>query len=229
MITTPGNHITALDAATGETLWHYEHVLRVEKTRAGNTNRGPAIGHGKVFQATNDGRMIALDRQTGVTRSLFNPVGYLTGAASGDPARIADDFADEPMYEGVRQEKLDQWEALLHAAYRGEADGPVFVALGETVRALDIPKELLLDLLSAFRQDTEKNRYEGWDELLDYCRRSANPVGRLVLLVFDQEDPDLLPLSDAICTGLQLANHWQDAAVDYCRVDTCARHLVDLQ
>jgi len=132
-------------------------------------------------------------------------------------ARIADDFADEPIYEGVRQEKLDQWEALLEAAYRGEAEGPVFVALGETVRELDIPKELLLDLLSAFRQDTVKNRYESWEELLDYCRRSANPVGRLLLLVFGQDDPGLGPLSDAICTGLQLSNHWQDAAIDYAR------------
>ena len=85
------------------------------------------------------------------------------------------------------QEKLDQWEALLHAAYRGEAEGPIFVALAETVRRLDIPKQLLLDLLSAFRQDTVKNRYATWDELLDYCRRSANPVGRLVLLVFERD------------------------------------------
>ena len=94
---------------------------------------------------------------------------------------------------------------------------PIFVALAETVRRLGIPKELLLDLLSAFRQDTEKTRYESWDELVDYCRRSANPVGRLVLLVFDQKDPALPALSDAICTGLQLANHWQDAAIDYAR------------
>jgi squalene synthase HpnC len=132
-------------------------------------------------------------------------------------ARIADDFADEPIYEGVRQEKLDQWEALLHAAYRGEAEGPVFVALRETVRDLDVPKELLLALLSAFRQDTQKNRYASWEELLDYCRRSANPVGRLVLIVFEQEDPELPALSDAVCTALQLANHWQDAAIDYAR------------
>ncbi len=132
-------------------------------------------------------------------------------------ARIADDFADEPMYEGMRKEKLDQWEALLHAAYRGEAEGPVFVALGETVRRVGIPRELLLDLLSAFRQDTVKSRYETWEELLDYCRRSANPVGRLVLLVFAQGDSELAPLSDAICTGLQLANHWQDVAIDYSR------------
>jgi squalene synthase HpnC len=131
--------------------------------------------------------------------------------------RTADDFADEPIYEGVRREKLDQWEALTEAAYRGEAEGPIFVALGETVRRLGIPKHLLLDLLSAFRQDTEKSRYAGWEELLDYCRRSANPVGRLVLIVFEQKDETLSPLSDAVCTALQLANHWQDAALDYAR------------
>jgi hydroxysqualene synthase len=130
-------------------------------------------------------------------------------------ARAADDFADEPMYEGMRQEKLLQWEARLHAAYEGKAEDPIFVALGETVRRLDIPKTLLLDLLSAFRQDTVKSRYDTWDELLDYCRRSADPVGRLVLLVFGYRDaPELPLLSDSICTGLQLANHWQDVAVD---------------
>ena len=132
-------------------------------------------------------------------------------------ARAADDFADEPIYEGVRQRKLNDWQALLEAAYRGEAEGPIFVALGETVRRLGIPKQLLLDLLSAFRQDTVKDRYASWDELLDYCRRSANPVGRLVLHVFEERDPALAPLSDAICTGLQLANHWQDAAIDHAR------------
>lgn len=129
-------------------------------------------------------------------------------------ARAADDFADEKIYEGHRQEKLDQWEARLHACYRGEAEDPIFMALGETVRRLDIPKELLLDLLSAFRQDTTQSRYETWEELLDYCRRSANPVGRLVLLVFGYQDEALPVFSDAICTGLQLANHWQDVAVD---------------
>lgn len=132
-------------------------------------------------------------------------------------ARAADDFADEPIYEGVRQEKLDQWQALVEGAYRGEAEGPIFVALAETVQRLGVPKQLLLDLLSAFRQDTVKDRYLSWDELLDYCRRSANPVGRLVLHVFEERDPALPPLSDAICTGLQLANHWQDAAIDYAR------------
>jgi len=131
--------------------------------------------------------------------------------------RAADDFADEPVYDGVRREKLDQWEALTDAAYRGEAEGPIFVALGETVRRLGIPKQLLRDLLSAFRQDTVKSRYASWDELLDYCRRSANPVGRLVLLVFEQGDEELPALSDSVCTALQLANHWQDVAIDYGR------------
>jgi hydroxysqualene synthase len=129
-------------------------------------------------------------------------------------ARAADDFADEPMYEGMRAEKLDQWEARLHGAYEGRAEDPIFVALAETVRRLDIPKSLLLDLLSAFRQDTVKTRYDTWEEVLDYCRRSADPVGRLVLLVFEYRDPALPPLSDAICTALQLANHWQDLALD---------------
>ena len=147
-------------------------------------------------------------------------------------ARAADDFADEKIYEGHRQDKLDQWEARLHACYRGEAEDPIFMALGETVSRLDIPKDLLLDLLSAFRQDTTQNRYETWEELLDYCRRSANPVGRLVLLVFGYHDEALPIFSDAICTGLQLANHWQDVAVDlrkdrvYIPRELLARHQV---
>lgn len=129
-------------------------------------------------------------------------------------ARAADDFADEPAYEGVRTEKLDEWQRRLDEAYGGRPEGPIFIALRETARRLDIPKALLDDLLSAFRQDTVKNRYATWDELLDYCRRSANPVGRLVLLVFEYRDESLLPLSDSICTALQLANHWQDLGID---------------
>jgi phytoene synthase len=129
-------------------------------------------------------------------------------------ARAADDFADEPVYEGHRREKLDEWERRLNAAYEGRAEDPIFIALRETVRRFSIPRGLLLDLLSAFQQDTVKSRYETWEELLDYCRRSADPVGRLVLLVFEQDGGDLAPLSDALCTGLQLANHWQDLAID---------------
>jgi squalene synthase HpnC len=147
-------------------------------------------------------------------------------------ARAADDFADEGRYEGHRQEKLQEWQSRLDACYRGVAEDPIFMALGETVRRLDIPKELLQDLLSAFRQDTVKGRYETWEELLDYCRLSANPVGRLVLLVFGYRDESLLPLADRISTGLQLANHWQDVALDlrkdriYIPRELLARHGV---
>ena len=132
-------------------------------------------------------------------------------------ARAADDFADEPRYEGHRKEKLDEWEARLRACYRGEAEDPIFMALGETVRRLEIPETLLTDLLAAFRQDTVKTRYKDFDELLSYCRLSANPVGRLVLLIFGYKDEGLAPLSDATCTALQLANHWQDLAIDLAR------------
>jgi squalene synthase HpnC len=147
-------------------------------------------------------------------------------------ARAADDFADEPRYEGHRAEKLAEWEARLDACYRGEARDPIFMALGETVRRLDIPRPLLADLLSAFKQDTVKSRYETWDELLDYCRRSADPVGRLVLLIFGYRDDGLFALSDRVCTALQLANHWQDVAVDlrkdrvYLPRELLARHGV---
>jgi squalene synthase HpnC len=132
-------------------------------------------------------------------------------------AWAADDFADAPIYEGLRREKLDQWETLLRAAYRGEAEGPIFVALGETVRRLRIPEGLLLDLISGFRQDAENARYASWEELVEHCRLAANPVGRLALLVFDETDPELLASSDAVCTGLELASRWQSAALDYAR------------
>ncbi|HET8946685.1 MAG TPA: squalene/phytoene synthase family protein, partial [Candidatus Polarisedimenticolia bacterium] len=77
-----------------------------------------------------------------------------------------------------------------------------------------LPLRPFLDLLAAFRLDVTKASYETWDELRDYCRLSADPVGRLMLHLFEKDDPDLLPLSDALCTGLQLANHWQDVRED---------------
>jgi squalene synthase HpnC len=131
--------------------------------------------------------------------------------------RVAHDFADEPLYEGMRAEKLEQWEALLDAACRGEAEGPLFVALGETVRRLDVPRELLLNLLSACRQDAAGEPYETWEKLLDHCRRAADPVGRLILLLLGEREAAFPPLSDALSTGLHLARCWQDAAIDYAR------------
>lgn len=129
-------------------------------------------------------------------------------------ARIADDFSDEPEHEGFRRERLLDWRAQLAEVGHLPARHPVFLALGATLAELNLPKEPFDDLLSAFLQDTEKARYETFDEVLDYCRRSADPVGRIVLMIHGLRDPELLRWSDAICTGLQLANFWQDVSVD---------------
>ncbi len=130
-------------------------------------------------------------------------------------ARIADDIADEPgMTESERLEWLERWSDAVPRAYTGDADHPAFIALADTVSRHHIPMELLLDLLSAFRQDVTVHRYESFGDLLDYCRRSANPVGRIVLRLFGYDDPDLDRDSDAICTALQLTNFWQDVRID---------------
>jgi len=129
-------------------------------------------------------------------------------------ARIADDFSDEPEYEGVRRERLLDWRRQLAEIGSKPPTHPVFLALGQTLRELDIPKQPFDDLLSAFLQDTEKSRYATFDEVLDYCRRSANPVGRIVLMIHGYRDEELFRYSDAICTALQLANFWQDVSVD---------------
>lgn len=129
-------------------------------------------------------------------------------------ARAADDFADE-MKDPPRQlALLDAWGEELEAAFRGEARHPVFVALRETSRRLDIPIQEYRDLLEAFRMDVTVKRYATFDDVLGYCRYSANPVGRLVLYIHGRADPDLLGFSDSICTALQLANFWQDVEVD---------------
>jgi squalene synthase HpnC len=93
----------------------------------------------------------------------------------------------------------------------------VFLALHDTIARFDLPVSLFDDLLSAFRQDVDTSRYERWDDVLDYCRRSANPVGRLVLRLFGYRDEALDRASDAVCTALQLTNFWQDLAVDWLR------------
>ncbi len=129
-------------------------------------------------------------------------------------ARVADDFADEPDYEGVRRERLLEWRAQLQDIGRAPPRHPVFAALGETLRQLELPKEPFDDLLSAFLQDVEKKRYADFGEVQDYCRRSANPVGRVVLLIHGIKDEELFRMSDDLCTALQLANFWQDVSVD---------------
>jgi squalene synthase HpnC len=126
-------------------------------------------------------------------------------------ARIADDFADVDK----SRDKLDEWERELDAAYAGAPRHPVFVALADTARRFDIPREPFADLLHAFRSDVDFAGFETIEDLLGYARYSANPVGRLVLYLFGYRDAERQRLSDLVCSGLQLANFWQDAAIDY--------------
>jgi squalene synthase HpnC len=125
-------------------------------------------------------------------------------------ARMADDFADEHHDRAM----LDDWERQLDLAYAGTPRHPVFIALADTVRRFDIPREPFKDLLIAFRSDVDFKGFDTLDDLLGYSRYSANPVGRLVLYLFGHRDAELQHLSDLVCSGLQLANFWQDVAVD---------------
>ncbi|MBN1771441.1 MAG: squalene synthase HpnC [Deltaproteobacteria bacterium] len=150
-------------------------------------------------------------------------------------ARTADDFADEPAFEGRRERLLDGWELELRRCFAGEAEHPVFVALRESIPRFGYEARPFLDLLSAFRQDARVRRYATFDEVLDYCRRSANPVGRLVLRTLGVDDPRRGAWSDRLCTALQLANFWQDLSVDlprdrlYVPLADLARYEVPLE
>lgn len=129
--------------------------------------------------------------------------------------RWSDDLGDETAGGASSLVLLDWWHDQLRACYAGRRRHPVFVALAETIREFSIPIEPFAELLVAFRQDQVKQRYATRDELLAYCRYSANPVGRLVLYLGRCHDAQTAPLSDSICTGLQLANFWQDVARDW--------------
>lgn len=131
-------------------------------------------------------------------------------------ARSADDFADEgDLPAAERLALLEGYRERLGAIARGETPvDPDFAELARVVRVHALPISLLGDLLDAFSQDVVTTRYASIDELLDYSRRSANPVGRLLLHLFNAATPENLAQSDAICSGLQLANFWQDVALD---------------
>jgi len=130
-------------------------------------------------------------------------------------ARIADDYADEAgLTTAERMDSLGEWEEQLIDAYRGHAHHPVFVALRETADRFEMPMELFHNLLKAFRSDVTTHRYETFDEVLAYCENSANPIGRLMLLLFNYRSEAMMELSDFICTALQLTNFWQDVSVD---------------
>ena len=131
--------------------------------------------------------------------------------------RISDDLGDEVGDSAASLELLDQWQRELEACYEGAPRHPVLVALAETVREFDIPKHEFSDLLIAFRQDQTVTRFETFDDVVAYCRYSANPVGHLVLYLCGYNDTNRQQLSDFTCTALQLANFWQDVTIDYAK------------
>ena len=132
-------------------------------------------------------------------------------------ARAADDFADEgDDPPAARLARLDAYATMLERIERGETPSAApFAALAAAIGRHDLPLSPFHDLLSAFRQDVLKPRYANFAEVLDYCSRSANPIGRLLLHLYHAHDGDNLDHADAICTGLQLTNFWQDIAVDW--------------
>ncbi|MBI3681752.1 MAG: squalene synthase HpnC [Acidobacteria bacterium] len=144
--------------------------------------------------------------------------------------RWADDLGDEIGDARESLRLLDWWRGELEAMYAGQAAHPVYVALRETARKHDLPIEPFADLIRAFVQDQNVFRYRNFDELLEYCRYSANPVGRLVLYLCGYRDSERQRLSDSTCSALQLANFWQDVTVDldkdrvYIPLDVIERH-----
>jgi phytoene synthase len=143
--------------------------------------------------------------------SLREPVAAIYGFA-----RSADDFADEgDLSPEQRSELLAGYQAELDAIEQGRpTQHPVFLRLRPVIASYDLPLQLFRDLLDAFLQDVGKDRYRDFPELMDYCRRSADPVGRLLLHLFGHATAENLSRSDAICSALQLINHWQDVGVD---------------
>ena len=128
--------------------------------------------------------------------------------------RWSDDLGDEIGDPRESLRLLEWWRGKLDEMYAGSATHPVFVALSETAARHDLPREPFADLIAAFVQDQTVSRYRTWEELYGYCRYSANPVGRLVLMLCGYRDAERLALSDRTCTALQLANFWQDVRVD---------------
>jgi len=132
-------------------------------------------------------------------------------------ARKADDYADEgDLDNAMRLQQLDTMTECINAIYTGSPpDEPMYIALSDCIQRFNLPADLFHDLLSAFKQDVTQQRYADFGELMNYCRRSANPVGRLMLYLYGQTDRKSLGYSDAICSALQLINFYQDLAQDY--------------
>lgn len=196
----------------------------MEAVRGTVTNAGAAVNTAGAFGAAPIAPACSLDEAYAFCRKLatshyenFTVASWLMPRemrkhmhAIYAYARIADDFADEEHDLA----KLDGWERELDLAYAGTPRHPVFVALADTAAKFSIPKAPFADLLVAFRSDVNFKGFDTFDDLLGYCRYSANPVGRLVLYLFGYADAECQRLSDLVCSGLQLANFWQDVSVD---------------
>jgi squalene synthase HpnC len=194
---------------------------RIQADPEGSGHNRPAPGHSLRAAYAECERMAREHYENFPVASLLLPRAMRPHVAAVYAfARVADDFADEgtrPADERLRL--LDEWSARLHQhpEHPGHLGHLVhlFPALHHTIREKRLPLSLFDDLLSAFRQDVTVHRYAAWSDLLDYCRRSANPVGRLVLRLAGSDDPALDRASDALCTALQLANFWQDLERDW--------------
>ena len=149
--------------------------------------------------------------------------------------RHADDLADHSPTPEIATKKLLAWRRQLADCFSGEATHPIFIALRAITGRFNLRIDPFDKLLTAFLQDQSKVSYQDFDELLDYCQYSANPVGRIVLRLADADSDHNVRLSDSICTGLQLVNHWQDVARDfhagrvYLPKDDAKRFAVDLE
>lgn len=191
--------------------------VQINRWRGTSSNRSPA-DESKLLSAQAHCRQLATGHyENFLVASLLLP------RAMRQPfynvyafCRHADDLADESPSPEIATDQLNQWQQQLDRCFAGQSvEHPIFIALGETISEFDLQKRPFDDLLDAFRQDQVKTRFANFPELLDYCRRSANPVGQIVLRLAAADSPENIALSDSICTGLQLANQWQDIRRDY--------------
>jgi squalene synthase HpnC len=198
--------------------------LRGELTQLLDTTFGDDLRHfgpGSQARVSREQALAYCARLTATHYENFSVVTWLTPRVHR-PAfqsiyafcRWSDDLGDEVGDPGRALELLSWWRDELRAMYHGETRHPVMIAMAETVERYRIPIEPLEALISAFEQDQTVTEYLTYEQLLDYCTRSANPVGQLVLYVADAFSPENAQLADATCTALQLANFWQDVARD---------------
>ncbi len=216
----PVSHLTATDSAGFVTTPHEDRVPRCELPkmtfleeveRWRHSTEVPSVAEAEVYCATlarthyENFPVVSWLLPKRLHQHFYNVYAF---------CRWSDDLGDEVGDPALARELLSWWRGELNDCYAGRVRHPVFVALRRTIQQFAMPSEPFTDLISAFEQDQTVREYETFDQLLDYCRRSANPVGRLVLRLGECDSPQHVAWSDSVCTGLQLANFWQDVARD---------------